>query len=205
MCRRARKSEVSEGLPLVPDSEGELPRWVTLCEERGRKFRCFYGHPLVPSFPAEYSGCYKCHSFIRGRKTLMLWCQVCKYWGICADCARRPRLPALRDDPLFFGRDHPCLLRLPPRGEEQRDGHFQVWRVICPGGNYEFLVANEAQPVADWLSRHRVRAFVLRYRLLPRYDVDRSLEDPTSPPPSRRCGSPSRGPSPPSASQPAAT
>jgi acetyl esterase/lipase len=48
---------------------------------------------------------------------------------------------------------------------------------VCPGGNYEFLVPHEGFPVVDLLERHGIRAFVLRYRLLPKYKFAESLDD----------------------------
>ena len=49
--------------------------------------------------------------------------------------------------------------------------------IICPGGNYEFLSPLEGLPVVKWLSQHGIGAVVLRHRLLPRYDLDDSLDD----------------------------
>lgn len=39
--------------------------------------------------------------------------------------------------------------------------------VICPGGGYGGLAAHEATPVAAWLNRLGISAFVLRYRVAP--------------------------------------
>ena len=41
--------------------------------------------------------------------------------------------------------------------------------VVCPGGGYGGLAAHEGEPVARWLNGLGVTAFVLRYRLGPRY------------------------------------
>jgi acetyl esterase/lipase len=41
--------------------------------------------------------------------------------------------------------------------------------VICPGGGYGHLAAHEAEPPARWLNSLGVTAFVLKYRLGPRY------------------------------------
>jgi len=49
--------------------------------------------------------------------------------------------------------------------------------IVCPGGNYEFLVPHEGFPAVDWLARHGIRAFVLRYRLLPNHNFDDMLQD----------------------------
>lgn len=41
--------------------------------------------------------------------------------------------------------------------------------VVCPGGGYAGLAPHEAEPVALWLNALGVSAFVLRYRLAPKY------------------------------------
>ena len=55
----------------------------------------------------------------------------------------------------------PCL---PPE-----DARLGAAIVVCPGGGYQHLADHEAWPVADWLNRHGIAAFVLKYRLAPRY------------------------------------
>lgn len=54
--------------------------------------------------------------------------------------------------------------------------------VVCPGGGYGGLAPHEAKPPAEWLNSLGVTAFVLKYRLAPRYqqpvmgqDVARAL------------------------------
>src|SRR5690242_13164462 len=41
--------------------------------------------------------------------------------------------------------------------------------VVCPGGGYRNLAKHEGEPVAEWLNTLGVTAFVLQYRLAPRY------------------------------------
>lgn len=41
--------------------------------------------------------------------------------------------------------------------------------VVCPGGGYAGLAPHEGEPVALWLNSVGVAAFVLKYRLAPRY------------------------------------
>ena len=41
--------------------------------------------------------------------------------------------------------------------------------VVCPGGGYGHLAEHEGRPVAEWLNSVGVTAFVLKYRLGPRY------------------------------------
>ena len=53
---------------------------------------------------------------------------------------------------------------LPPR--ERMTGAAVV---ICPGGGYQMLADHEGRPVAEWLNSIGVAAFVLKYRIAPRY------------------------------------
>jgi acetyl esterase/lipase len=49
--------------------------------------------------------------------------------------------------------------------------------VVCPGGGYGGLAAHEGEPVARWLNEIGVTAFVLKYRLGPRYHHPAMLDD----------------------------
>jgi acetyl esterase/lipase len=50
--------------------------------------------------------------------------------------------------------------------------------VVCPGGGYGALaVGHEGKEPAEWLNRHGIAAFVLRYRLGPRYRHPAPLQD----------------------------
>jgi acetyl esterase/lipase len=49
--------------------------------------------------------------------------------------------------------------------------------VVCPGGGYGALADHEGKPVAQWLNSLGVTAFVLRYRLGPRYHHPTMLRD----------------------------
>ncbi len=50
--------------------------------------------------------------------------------------------------------------------------------VICPGGGYGALAMDhEGKQVADWLNANGVAAFVLRYRIAPRYKHPAPLDD----------------------------
>lgn len=50
--------------------------------------------------------------------------------------------------------------------------------VICPGGGYGGLaVGHEGKEIAEWYNSHGVAAFVLRYRLAPRYKHPAPLDD----------------------------
>jgi len=49
---------------------------------------------------------------------------------------------------------------------------------VCPGGGYAHLaVDHEGRQIADWLNAHGVAAFVLKYRLGPRYHHPAQLQD----------------------------
>jgi acetyl esterase/lipase len=50
--------------------------------------------------------------------------------------------------------------------------------VVCPGGGYGFLADDhEGRQVANWLNERGVTAFVLRYRIAPRYHHPAPLQD----------------------------
>src|SRR5215216_1827795 len=49
--------------------------------------------------------------------------------------------------------------------------------VVCPGGGYQHLADHEGRPVAEWLNSIGVTAFVLKYRLGPRYHHPAMLQD----------------------------
>jgi acetyl esterase/lipase len=50
--------------------------------------------------------------------------------------------------------------------------------VVCPGGGYGALaVDHEGQQVADWLNSNGIAAFVLRYRIAPRYKHPAPISD----------------------------
>ena len=49
--------------------------------------------------------------------------------------------------------------------------------VVCPGGGYGVLAAHEGKPIAEWLNTLGVTAFVLQYRLGPKYHHPVELED----------------------------
>ncbi len=50
--------------------------------------------------------------------------------------------------------------------------------VVCPGGGYQMLALDhEGKQIAEWLNSLGVAAFVLRYRLAPRYHHPAPLQD----------------------------
>ena len=50
--------------------------------------------------------------------------------------------------------------------------------VVCPGGGYHVLAMDhEGRQIADWLNAHGIAAFVLRYRLGPKYHHPIELGD----------------------------
>lgn len=69
--------------------------------------------------------------------------------------------------------DQPAITEYLPT---QNPTHTAV--VVCPGGAYAMLATNwEGTTVAQWLNAHGVAAFVLRYRLGPRYHYPTQLMD----------------------------
>lgn len=49
--------------------------------------------------------------------------------------------------------------------------------IVCPGGGYNHLAEHEGAPVAEWLKSLGVTAFVLKYRLGPRYHHPAPMQD----------------------------
>jgi acetyl esterase/lipase len=75
------------------------------------------------------------------------------------------------DDPA---RDVPTLTVVRP-GPEKATGASVV---VCPGGGYGGLALDhEGKQVAEWLNRLGVAAFILKYRLGPRYHHPAMLQD----------------------------
>lgn len=62
--------------------------------------------------------------------------------------------------------DKPALTLYPASGEKKTD----VGVVVCPGGSYHNLAMDhEGKQVAEWLNQRGISAFLLRYRLGPKY------------------------------------
>jgi acetyl esterase/lipase len=77
---------------------------------------------------------------------------------------------AVGDEP----EDRPSLsIFLPP--EEKANGAAVV---VCPGGGYRHLaLGHEGRDVAEWLNAEGVAAFVVKYRLAPRYHHPAFFQD----------------------------
>ncbi len=71
-------------------------------------------------------------------------------------------------------RDKPTLTIYLPQADKANGTAV----VVCPGGGYGALaVGHEGKEPAEWLNRHGIAAFVLRYRLGPRYHHPAPLQD----------------------------
>src|SRR5258708_12119175 len=69
--------------------------------------------------------------------------------------------------------DIPTITRFdPPAGKANGAA-----MVVCPGGGYGFLASHEGPTVAEWLNTLGVTAFVLKYRLGPKYHHPVELGD----------------------------
>jgi acetyl esterase/lipase len=70
--------------------------------------------------------------------------------------------------------DRPTLsIYLPEPARAARTGV-----VVCPGGGYQMLaVDHEGRQIAEWLHARGIAAFVLKYRLAPRYRHPAPLQD----------------------------
>lgn len=70
--------------------------------------------------------------------------------------------------------DKPSLTIYLPKGENAT----KTGVVVAPGGGYQHLaMEKEGEQYALWLNRHGVAAFVLKYRLGPKYHYPVELED----------------------------
>lgn len=97
------------------------------------------------------------------------WQKLPDWIALEAERGRGNKFEALHDDLLFridaSGGTCACMLPFEPRLPRGRGA-----AIVCPGGNYEFLAPHEGAPVARWLAESLgVRAYVLRYRLLPKH------------------------------------
>jgi enterochelin esterase family protein len=70
--------------------------------------------------------------------------------------------------------DKPTLTAYQPPAEKANGTAV----VICPGGGYGFLaIDHEGWQIAQWLTNRGVTAFVLQYRIAPRYHFPAPLQD----------------------------
>jgi acetyl esterase/lipase len=77
---------------------------------------------------------------------------------------------AVGDEPV----DKPSLTIYAPPSDKANGAAM----VVCPGGGYAHLaVDHEGKQIAEWLNQHGVKAFVLKYRLAPRYHQPAPMQD----------------------------
>lgn len=70
--------------------------------------------------------------------------------------------------------DTPTLTPYPVKGKDVAPTAI----IICPGGGYfRLAMTYEGYDVADWCNRHGISAFVLKYRLGPKYKYPNELLD----------------------------
>lgn len=112
------------------------------------------------------------------------WLLVSTLAALCLPLAAQPRLPAPKTEflwsagaPVALGNDDadkPSLtIYLPDSSQVSGSGV-----VVCPGGGYGMLaIDHEGKQVAQWLTARGVAAFVLKYRLGPRYHHPIELGD----------------------------
>src|SRR5205814_9314970 len=61
--------------------------------------------------------------------------------------------------------DIPAVQIFLPAGGKASGASF----VICPGGGYAHLAPHEGATIGEWMAKQGITAFVLRYRLGPKY------------------------------------
>lgn len=105
---------------------------------------------------------------------------ICLLAALAAQAQQEPQTVALwaGDAPGAQGsedRDRPTITIYLPYGRQAAAG---AGVVVCPGGSYTGLAMNhEGRQVANFLNSHGVAAFVLKYRLGPRYHHPVELGD----------------------------
>jgi len=107
----------------------------------------------------------------------LLFCGV-SAMSVLSDRARGAAPEAEKAFPIYDGTppaalgnapaDIPTLTFYPPAVDKARTGPLSVV-VVLPGGGYGGLADHESVPVGKWLADHGIAAFVLRYRLGPKY------------------------------------
>lgn len=98
---------------------------------------------------------------LRGAQTQTTATEPIKLWA-----AGAPN--ALGSDPD----DIPTLTPFVPK--EKASGAAMI---VCPGGGYSHLADHEGRPVAEWLNSIGITAFVLKYRIGPKYHHPAPLQD----------------------------
>jgi acetyl esterase/lipase len=68
--------------------------------------------------------------------------------------------------------DIPTLTPFVPKGNANGSAV-----IVCPGGGYQHLADHEGRPVAEWLNSIGITAFVLKYRIGPKYHHPTPLLD----------------------------
>jgi acetyl esterase/lipase len=77
--------------------------------------------------------------------------------------------------PGALGQQHEDIPTLTPYIPKERASGASV--IVCPGGGYTRLADHEGRPVAEWLNSIGITAFVLKYRVGPRYHHPSPLQD----------------------------
>ena len=76
--------------------------------------------------------------------------------------------------PNAVGREPKDVPTLTPYPAKDPDGSAMI---VFPGGGYQNLAKHEGEPVAQWLGTLGITAFVVHYRLAPRYKHPAMLQD----------------------------
>jgi acetyl esterase/lipase len=77
--------------------------------------------------------------------------------------------------PGAVGREPDDIPTLTPYLPKERSSGAAV--IVCPGGGYTRLADHEGRPVAEWLNSLGITAFVLKYRVGPKYHHPSPLLD----------------------------
>ena len=120
-----------------------------------------------------------------GRVILGAMASVASIWPVGNDCRAAEPIKAPQVIPIWThdapgskgtdpDKDVPTLTIWRPKADMATDSAV----VVCPGGGYGMLAMDhEGKQVAEWLNSLGITAFVLKYRLGPRYHHPAMLQD----------------------------
>jgi acetyl esterase/lipase/lysophospholipase L1-like esterase len=118
-------------------------------------------------------------SVVEGLK-LLKNCQLTTY--LLSEPVSRVQTPAIQTIKLWpngapgaVGNDADDIPTLTPFLPSEKASGAAI--IVCPGGGYTHLADHEGRPVAEWLNSIGITAFVLKYRIGPKYHHPAPLQD----------------------------
>jgi acetyl esterase/lipase len=108
---------------------------------------------------------------------IFLFALMCALFLLATECIQAQEPIKLWPDkaPGAVGNEPQDIPTLTPYFPKEKANGAAV--IVCPGGGYNHLAYHEGEPVAQWLNTLGITAFVLKYRLGPRYHHPAPLQD----------------------------